>query len=169
MWVNTWVHFSKVMYFFQRCCFNIAGMVSFNHNIMLLAQNVWKRYFLIMTGERNLWSDIKWNQQGMFACGEQYSALQFWRSNEMSPTLTDTRSDSKRQGIIYHSSSDIFWALDKQVHHRDPRGKSLTSRTNPLSLPIHIKTLWIAQEDSGGYVTWKCDMAYCYGSVPEEL
>lgn len=87
----------------------------------------------------------------------------------MSPTLTDTRSDSKRQGIVYHSSSDIFWALDKQVHRRDSHGKSLTSRTNPLSLPIHIKTLRIAQEDSGGYITWKSDMAYCYGSVPEVL
>lgn len=88
---------------------------------------------------------------------------------EMSQTLTDTRADSKRQGIIYHSSYDIFWALDKQVHHRDLRGKSLRSVTNRLSLPIHIKTLWILEENSGGYSTWKSDMAYFYGSAPEEL
>lgn len=104
MWVNTWTHFSKVTHFFHCCRFHIEGMVSFNHNIMLLAQSIRKRYFLIMTGEHNLWSDIKWNQQGMFSCGEQNSALQFWRGSEMSPTLTDTRSDSKRQGIIHHAS-----------------------------------------------------------------
>lgn len=156
-------------YFFQCCSFNIAGMVSFNHNIMLLAQTVWKRYFLIMTGEHNLWSDIKWNQRGMSSCGEQNSALQFWRSNEMSETLTDTCSDSKRQGIIYHSSSDIFWALHKQVRYRDRHGKSLSSVTNPLSIQIHIKTLWIVQDDSGGYITWKTDIAHCDGPVPEEL
>lgn len=72
---------------------------------------------------------------------------------EMSQPLTDTLSYSKRQGIVYHSSCDIFWALHKQVHHRDLHGKSLMSVTNPLSLAIHIKTLWIAQEDSGGYIT----------------
>lgn len=82
--------FFKCDIFFQLCRFNIAWMVSFNHNIMLLAQNVRKKYFLIMTGEHNLWSDIKWNQRGMFSCGEQNSTLQFWRSNEMSEMLTDT-------------------------------------------------------------------------------
>lgn len=104
----------------------------------------------------------------MFSCGEQNSALQFWRSNEMSPTLTDTYSESKRQGIIYHSSSDIFWALDKQVHHRDPHGKSLMSRTNPLSLPIHIKTLWIAGGQWWIYhvkkVIWHTVMVLCQKS-----
>lgn len=83
---------------------------------MLLEYSFWKIYFLIMTGEHNLWSDIKWNQRGMFSCGEQNSALQFWRSNEMSKTLTDTRSDTKRQGIIYHCNDNIFWDLEKQVH-----------------------------------------------------
>lgn len=87
----------------------------------------------------------------------------------MLPTLTHTHTDSKRQGIVYHGSPDIFWALDKQVHHCDPHGKRLMSRTNPVSLPIHIMTLRIVREDSRRYITWKRDMAFCYGSGPDEL
>lgn len=150
---------SQKWHFFQCCHYNIAEMVFFNHNIMLQAQCVWKRYFIIMTWECNLWSDIRWNQQGVFSCWEENSALQFWPSNEMSLTLTDTHSDSKRQGIIHLGGSHIFWTLKKQVHSHDPREQRLMSTTNLLSFPIHIKTLWFTVVDvSRVKVMWHAAM-----------
>lgn len=39
MRMNASPHFSKVTYFFQCCCFKIAGIISFNHNRMLLTHS----------------------------------------------------------------------------------------------------------------------------------
>lgn len=59
--------------------------------------------------------------------------------------LTDTCFDSKRQGNSSPQSCSL-WAFKKQVQHRSAHGKRLTSRMNPLSLQIHIKTLWTLHE-----------------------
>ena len=130
-------------------------MVSLNHNITLLASNAWKRYFLIMTGEHNLWSDIKWNQRGMFSCGEQNSALQFWRSQRYlrhSLTLALTRKDKGSSTTVAVTFSGLWINRCTTATFME---RVLRPETNPLSLPIHTKTLWNAQEDSGGYITWK--------------
>lgn len=89
---------------------------------------------------------------------------------EKSQTLTDTRSDSRRQGVIYRSSCDIFWALDKQVHHRDLHGKSLMPGAHSaISRNPHKAPLDCAGEQRRMNLREKSDMALCYGSVPEQL
>lgn len=150
----------------QKWHYNIAEMVFFNHNIMLQAQCVWKRYFGIMTWEGNLWSDIRWNQQACFLVKKKTLLCNFGQAMSClwhSLTLTLTQKDKASST----SEAVIFYGLWKnRCTPTTPVNRDLCLQLTLPSFPIHIKTPVVY---SGGCITCKSDVACCYGSASEEL